>query len=81
MQPCRCALCGTDARREDLAATTHSIDCPACGTFYLTAGARVAWSSLDAVKKETTLANLRAVMHERRVVISHEDIMRAAGVR
>ena len=39
MQPCRCALCGTDARREDdLAASCDSIDCPACGTFYLSSG-------------------------------------------
>jgi hypothetical protein len=31
--------------------------------------------------KEATLPKLRAVMRERRVVLSHEDIMRAARVR
>ena len=81
MQPCPCALCGTDASGEGLAAFIHSIDCPSCGTFDVTAGARVAWNSLDAAKKAAALPKLRAPMHGQHVALGREDIMRAAGVR
>jgi hypothetical protein len=81
MEPCRCPLCGTDARGEGLAAFIHSIDCPCCGKFYVTAAARVAWKSLNIAKKEAVLPKLREVMRERHVALGREDILRAAGLK
>jgi hypothetical protein len=81
MEPCRCALCGIDASGEGLTAFVHSSDCPRCGTFDVTAGARVAWNSLDPAKKEVALPRLRAAMRGQHVALGREDIIRAAGVK
>ena len=79
MQQCRCALSGTAASGEGLPTFIHSIDCPSCGTFDVTAGARVTWNSLDATKKEAIQPKTRAAMHGLHVALGREDIMRAAG--
>jgi hypothetical protein len=81
MEACCCALCGSGARGANLVDFIQSIDCPSCGVYEVTAGARVAWNALDAAKKEAALPKLRAAMHGREVVLGRADILRAAGLR
>lgn len=81
MQPCRCALCGTDARGDNLTDFLQSIDCPCCGSYEVTAAARFAWNSLHASSKDTALSKLRKTTQVRPVAIGREDVLRAAGLK